>query len=125
LNVSCYANYVGKYRIPADRAIKLENADEQIYEAIRDLGFERRSEYLLKPRQALPLNGLRLEGDDTAVRVTMWGNPLQGIRVIDTSKWRETDFTREVKRRIEKCLRDNYGLENLEFHREPQLVPNS
>jgi len=124
LNLSCYRTYTGIYWIRDSRSIDLHQIDQQIYEAIRDLGFVRIERgYIEKSAQVLPATRLRLEGDESMVTVAVSDDPL-AITVRDLSNRRETEFTREVKRRIELCLREKYGLKDLKFERQPEFVPN-
>ena len=124
VSLGCYAKYIGHYVIPREAKVDYSQAEERIYEAIRDLGFKRHKEYFLKSSEAVPLYARRFEGDDASVRVDVWEDPLD-ITLDDTSNRHETEFMREVKRRIEQCLRENYGLTDLEFRRHLQIGPNS
>lgn len=124
MTVSCYRTYTGIYWIRGDRTLELEHVDRQIYFAIRDLGFERKRPgvYWNHPEE-IPAGHPRLEGDQGFVSVAISGEPLT-ITLRDLSNRRETDFTREVKLRIERCLEIDYGLKDVEFKRQPEFVPN-
>lgn len=121
---SCHRTYTGIYWLRDARTIRVQEVDQAIYDAIQDLGFRREEPGLIsKSVTDPPAHGRRLEGDEAGVDVTVSGGPL-AITVRDYSNRQETEFTRELKRRIELCLREQFGLTDVKLSRQSEFVPN-
>ncbi len=123
-SVACYQTYTGIYWIRGDHPITVHAVNACVLDATRDLGFRRKEAGDFgKYPESLPMDGVRIEGDQAAVGVAVSDDPIS-ITLRDYSNRRETEFTREVKRRIEQCLLEEYGLTDLEFRRQLEFVPN-